>query len=55
MLLQRHGQYRYTGEEGLWKEVRGPQPPQLTECSQPGFQRGQRRTKPYNWKRNPGG
>ena len=46
-VLMRHGQYRYTGEEALWKEVRGPLPlTQLTQCSQPGFERAQRRTKP---------
>ena len=47
-VLQRHGQYRYTGEEGLWKETIGPAPPQITECAQPGFRRGVRKTLPYN-------
>ena len=50
-VLQRHGQYRYTGEEGLWKQARidASTPKQLTECSQPGFQRGRRTTPAYSY------
>lgn len=57
-VLQRHGQYRYTGQEGLWKEAHGPPVTQLTACAQPALPRGPRRTRPYNYKEpasEPGG